>query len=124
MSIGQRLILSGILSFLTIVSGIWISCLGRPYNTVLFTIHKLIALAAVIFTVVLIVQLLKNIDIDAVLLLLLIVAVLSIIALFASGALLSIGKAPHILLRTIHAVSSISAVVTPVIALYLLMSKK
>lgn len=50
--------------FLTIGSGIWLSNSGKPYNTVIFTIHKLIALTAVVFTVILIVNLFRNVEIE------------------------------------------------------------
>jgi hypothetical protein len=40
----------GIIFLLTLVFGIWLSNSGKPYNGILFNIHKLIALGAVIAT--------------------------------------------------------------------------
>jgi hypothetical protein len=41
-------ITAGLLLLATIPSGIWLSRKGKPYNTGIFTIHKLIAVAAVV----------------------------------------------------------------------------
>lgn len=120
MNIGHRILLPAILSFLMIFSGIWVGLSGRPYNAVIFTVHKLTALAAVVFTAILIIQSLKTIGIKIVPFTLLVIAVLSVISLFVSGALLSIGKAPYVLLRLTHIILSISSVTTVVIIIYLL----
>ncbi len=42
--------LPGIGFLLTLISGFGVSSAGKPYNGILFNIHKLIALAAVILT--------------------------------------------------------------------------
>ena len=41
-------LLPGIAFLLTTGTGIWLSQLGKPLNGVLFTVHKLVAVAAVI----------------------------------------------------------------------------
>ena len=41
-----KLIIAGLLFVFTLLSGVWVSHSGKPINTVIFTIHKLIALAA------------------------------------------------------------------------------
>ena len=42
----------GGLFILTLVFGFWVSRLGKPYNGVLFNVHKLIALGALVVTAI------------------------------------------------------------------------
>jgi len=109
MSIINKVIGSGLLFFLTIGTGVWLSSFGKPYNNAIFTVHKLIALAAVVFTAY---SLFKNIDISSLTVALIIIAGVSVLALFISGALLSIGNEPYILLRIIHVIATLLAVTT------------
>jgi len=103
--------------------GFWLSNSGRPYNNILFTVHKLIALAAVIFIVSLFYGLLKNMDIQSIIIILIAIAALSIIALFVTGALLSIESAQYVLLNTVHIMATILTVLTTTISLYLILNK-
>ncbi len=48
-TVDPRIIVTGVLFGLTLAFGVWLSQAGKPYNPVLFNIHKLTALAAVIF---------------------------------------------------------------------------
>ena len=124
MSIVQKIIGSGLLFLLTIGAGVWLSYSGKPYNTLFFTIHKLIALVAVIFTAILIFNLFKNMEIKSFLISLIIVAGLSIVALFISGAFLSIGNVPYVLVKTIHIIAIFLALASTITVLYLLISRK
>lgn len=109
----SRFVISGIVFILTLAFGFWLSRSGRPYNGLLFNFHKLIALAAVIVTVVQFVGILKSTDLSALAIALLALVALCTVGLFVSGALMSTGKLDHALLHTIHRV----AVVVLVIAL-------
>ena len=40
-----------ILFFISVCFGFWVSKLGKPYNGVLFNIHKLVALSGVVLTI-------------------------------------------------------------------------
>jgi hypothetical protein len=48
----SRFIIPGSVFLLTLVSGVWLSCSGKPLNTGIFTVHKLIALGAVVATAI------------------------------------------------------------------------
>lgn len=120
MSVTQKLIAAAIFVALTVGSGIWLSALSKPYNPALFNVHKIIALAGVIFTVLTFVALLKQADATFVLILMLIICALCIIVLFASGILLSAGKFSYPLLKTIHAISPIIGIGTGGIAIWML----
>jgi len=121
MSIVSKIIGTGLLFLFTIVTGIWLSNSGKPLNTLIFNIHKLIALGSVIFTVILIRNLLKDIEIKTVVLTLIIVTGLFVLTLFISGALLSLGKPVNNIILTIHGVTPILTVVTTAMTIYLIL---
>lgn len=47
-----RVIGAGFFYLFIFVSGFWLSRSGKPYNGIVFNIHKLIALVAVVFLVI------------------------------------------------------------------------
>lgn len=105
---------------LTIVFGFWLSKLGKPYRGALFTIHKLLALGAVVAAGVQMFRNLERTGTQVTLIILLVVAVVCVIALFASGALMSQDKLDYNLLRTIHRLAPIAFIVAIVLFLNLL----
>lgn len=124
MSIVSKIIGTGLLFLLTIVTGIWLSNSGKPLNTLIFTIHKFTALGAVVFIAIVIRNLLKDVEINNVMLTLIIVTGLSVLVLFVSGALLSLGKPVNNIILTIHSITPILTVITTAMTIYLLVSRK
>ena len=61
----QQIYHPGIVLLLTLASGIWLSNSGKPLNTAIFTLHKLIALGVVILTAIQFFNLLKNSEVQA-----------------------------------------------------------
>lgn len=107
MIIEQKILVPGVLFLLTIVTGLFISKAGKPYNNTIFSIHKLISLAAILTSAIIIFNLLKITEIKILIIILVILVVLSVLALFITGALLSIGKASYNVVKTVHSVTSI-----------------
>lgn len=101
----------GGLFILTLAFGFWLSHLGKPYNGILFNIHKLIALGAVVVMAIQMVKLLRGMETQALVIVLLVVAALCVISLFVSGALMSAGKLEYNLMLTIHRVAPFVLVV-------------
>lgn len=101
------LYLSGSLFLFTLIFGFWLSKVGKPYHGVLFNTHKLLALGAVIATVILVFRIFKSVDPVALVLILLGIAALCVGALFASGALMSAEKLDYLLMRRIHRITPI-----------------
>jgi hypothetical protein len=99
----SKFITPGILFALTLAFGFWLTHAGKPYNGLLFNAHKLIALGCVVFFGI---QFSKTIHApDGLLIALLAVSALCVIALFASGALMSAGKLDYALMLTIHRIA-------------------
>ena len=101
----------GFLLLLTLAFGVWLSLSGKPYNGILFNVHKLIALAAVVVTVILFYQLLKGTTLPVFTIVLFIVAGLCVVALFFTGAMMSAGKLDYGMMLTIHRVALVLIVV-------------
>lgn len=109
----------GIVFVLTLASGFWLSNTGKPLNTALFTVHKLIALGAVVATGVQLFGALRGAQLQALVVALLVVAGLSVVVLFATGALMSLNNANYSLLHTVHRVAPVLFVIALVLAVYL-----
>jgi hypothetical protein len=103
----SKFMFPGIAFILTLAFGFRLSHVGKPYNSLLFNVHKLIALGAVVATIVQLTKLLKNVDLLALIIVLLVVAALCVIALFASGALMSIGKVDYTLMLAVHRIAPV-----------------
>jgi hypothetical protein len=113
--------LNPILSFLlTIVLGFLLSRRGQPYHGLLFNVHKLVALAAVILSFMAIYQLIKVLDISTLIMILLAILGLGVIALFVSGALMSAGKGEYQVMKLIHNISPFILVIAAGCIVYLL----
>jgi hypothetical protein len=106
-SVGSKFVVPGVVFLLTLASGVWLGLNGKPFNGVLFNLHKLIALGGVILAGMQIVRALRAVDAGTLLIALVIVAGLCILALFASGALISAGVWKYTLLRGVHTTASI-----------------
>lgn len=117
--LASKIILPGLLFLFTLGSGFWLSHSGKPLNSVIFTIHKLIALATVVFTVSLIYGLLKTIDPKIAVLTLMVVSGLLVVALFVTGALLSTGKPANNLVLTTHKIAPYLAAIATAATIYL-----
>ena len=114
----------GIVFLLTLVFGVWLSHSGKPYNGVLFNIHKLIALGAVILAAVQLFKMLQDTGIQVVPILLIVVIVACAIALFATGALMSMEKLNYNVMLTIHRIAPILAVIAMAVTIYLFAGRK
>ena len=110
----------GIALILTLAFGFWLSSTGRPYNGILFNVHKLIALGAVILTGIQIAKLLKTADSLALIITLLVVAAICVIALFATGAMMSIGTVAYNIVLTIHRIAPMVLVIALALTIWLL----
>jgi len=119
-----RMAVTGILLLSTIVSGIIVSALGRPLNTLVFTIHKLLALASFVLVVIVVYALQRNYKIGGPVVFLIIITGLLLLALFLSGAFLSFEKPAHAVWLAIHRVAPLLTVVSAALAVYLQLRTK
>ncbi|MDL1910475.1 hypothetical protein FBQ81_07245 [Chloroflexi bacterium CFX6] len=123
METSSKFIVPGILFLLTLVFDFWLSRLGKPYNALVFNVHKLIALGAVIFAVLQAYNLLKGAGVQSVVVALVAVCIVCVISLFTTGAFMSIGNLPHAPLLTIHKIALTVLPLAAVSTIYFLIGK-
>lgn len=122
----EKIIIIGVLSLITITIGFILHNLGRPLNTLIFTIHKLSAVAIIILLGMVIFNSFKISGIDLLILLISTLIILSLAALLVSGALLSINKFSNIIptLLIIHNIAMGILVVSTIVFVYFLLKLK
>ena len=120
MGFAVKVLTPGVLFILTLAFGVWLSRSGKPYHTLIFNIHKLIALAAVIVAAIRAFNALKIVEAQPILIALLILLGLCAVALFVTGALMSANKPAHDRLLTTHQIALLLAVIAAIGTLYLL----
>ena len=99
-----------ILFIITVIAGIVLSLLGRPLNTTLFNVHKLIGIGMVILSVIAFVRLFKLESLpEGPVKLLVVIAIISLVALIATGGLLSFDKFSGKFIVILHAISTVVA---------------
>jgi hypothetical protein len=116
----SKFVLPIVLFVLTVAAGFWVSKTGKPYNTGIFTLHKLLALAAVVLAALSIAGLLKIAHPQNLIILLIVIAGLSVVALFATGALMSIQKTLNGVWLLIHRIAPFTLAGSAVSAILLL----
>ncbi|MCL5997536.1 MAG: hypothetical protein M1546_15990 [Chloroflexi bacterium] len=117
----SRLIVTGLLFVLTLISGVWVRHSGRRIKVAIFTIHKLIALLTVITIAVTIYHLHQAVEIGpTVEFSAIAVTGLLFLVLFISGAWLSPGKLKNKAALTIHKVTPLLAVISTATTIFLL----
>jgi hypothetical protein len=120
MEIVMQFLPAGVLYLLTLAFGLWLGHIGRPYNGILFNFHKLVALGGVVLTVIQVIKVLKTPDTPTLIIGLIVVAGLCVVALFATGAFLSIGKPDIAIIKPIHQAALVLLPVSMGVTVYLL----
>ncbi|HRW35674.1 MAG TPA: hypothetical protein P5107_11540 [Thermotogota bacterium] len=99
-----------ILFVTTVIAGIVLSHLGRPLNTALFSIHKLIGIGMVVLSVIAFVRLFKLETLpEGPVKIFVIIAAVSLIALIATGGLLSFDRFSGKFIVILHTISTVIA---------------
>jgi len=99
-----------VLFIITVIAGIVLSLLGRPLNSALFNVHKLIGIGMVVLSVIAFVRLFKLETLpEGPVKLLVIIAVISLVGLIATGGLLSFDKFSGKFIVILHSISTVIA---------------
>ncbi len=112
MSIELKGILTGVLLLFSIGFGIWLSRKGRPLSAGILSLHKLTALGVIVFTVLAAVSLFKSADLPSAVRPLVIAFGVAVVALFVTGAALSIRKELNARVRTVHTILTALAAIS------------
>jgi hypothetical protein len=117
-----RFVGAGLFFLLILLSGYWLSRSGKPYGTLVFTIHKLVAVAAVVLLGVTVRRMHQAVALGTIDLLATIVTGLFFLGTIVTGSLLSIplDKAMPAIEHTLHRVTPYLTVLSTAATLYLL----
>jgi hypothetical protein len=122
MNITQVRVAGVVLSFILIIlSGIWLSHLGKPYNTGVFAVHKLVGVAVGILLGVMVYQAHKATPLVPVQIAAIAITVLAFIGTVAPGALLSIDLEAPAFVQKLHQFLPVLTVLSTAGTLYLLL---
>lgn len=105
---------------IVLLSGFWLSRSGKPFGGVIFNIHKLVSLAGVALFVFTMYRTDGVAELSAVGLVAGLVTSVSLLALIATGGLLSTGKRMPALIQKLHHTIPYLALVSTAVTLYLL----
>lgn len=120
----KKFILVGVFLVFVVLTGLWLSRTGKPFNVILLTIHKLISLAGVVFLAVTLYRLNQTGAFTSLQLVLSGATILLFIALIVTGGLLSTAKVwPGVVLK-IHQIVPTLVILSTAANLYLLYGKK
>jgi hypothetical protein len=106
------------------LSGFWLSRSGKPYNAIAFNLHKLIAVAAVVFFVITLLRINRVAALNTSELIAGILSSLFFLVLIITGALLSINKPMPAMISKLHHLIPYLALFTTALTLYLLLIRK
>ena len=120
----SKFVAPGILLLLTLLFGLGLSLSGKPYNGILFNIHKLVALGVVIVTSIQVYLVNKNLHPQAIVTALVIAACIGVVLLFVTGALMSAGKLSFQVMLAIHRVALFLTTFTVAGMVYFLIGRK
>ena len=117
--INSTFIIPVVLFLVTLGFGFWVSKGGRPYHSILFNIHKLVALAGVVLTVMRIRSGFLPGPLSGWIIATLAAIVLGVITLFATGAIMSIREDEPGLALWFHRVGPVIIVICLLFMYYL-----
>ena len=120
MGVLSDFLIPGIIFMLTLAFGFWLSIKGKPYNGALFNVHKLLALGAVIAAGIQVAQMLRSVGMQTLVVILWIVVGLSVVALFTSGAVMSMEKLDYSVMRATHRIAPVVLILAAVWAVFLM----
>ncbi|MBC7251890.1 MAG: hypothetical protein H5T62_16625 [Anaerolineae bacterium] len=123
MSITLGIVVAGLCFLAIFLSGIRLSRSGKPYGTLILTIHKLLSLAALVLLLIAIYQKKQAVALSAVELIGGVVTGLFFIGCIISGGLLSTGKPMPTAILRLHQMTSPLSMLSTAVTLYLLLGR-
>ncbi len=120
-AIVSRMIGAGLFFLLIFLSGFWLSRSGKPYPVIVFTVHKLLAIGAVIFLVVIVNQAHRAAPLQTIQVLGAAITALFLIATIVTGGLVSLEKPMPAFLLRLHQINPYMSVVSTGVLLYLVL---
>lgn len=116
----QALYLPGLIFLVTIGFGFWVKARGRPYNKLLFNIHKLVALAGVLLSILRLKAYFSLNDLYGWMTPVLATVIISVVMLFTTGGVMSIKEDESRIALLLHRASPVIIVLCLIGAYFLI----
>jgi hypothetical protein len=123
-SSASKLLWSAGLFLLTLSSGFWLSQSGKPYSSLIFNLHKMIAVVTVGYVLINSIKTFRFGDISTGLLMALILSAFLLLVLVATGGMLILEVELDGLPLKVHQITPLLAVASSLAALYLMLPIK
>jgi heme A synthase len=120
----SKLIIAGVSFLLILLSGFWLSGTGRPLNSILLTVHKLISVAAVVYLIVNVIKVHRATPLNPFEIGLSLASLLFFLVMVATGGLLSTSKTMPVFVLKIHQIMPYMVIMATSITLYQLLIRK
>jgi hypothetical protein len=113
-----KFIIAGILFLITAASGIWLKLTGSPYSGFLVTAHKLVSLAAVVFTVMAVYHLQKSSEFNTIQWFLIGMTAIFLLVALISGGLLTVENISIKIPLLLHRITSVLSLLCGIVMVY------
>jgi hypothetical protein len=120
----NKFIIAGVLFVLIILSGFWLSRTGRPLNTAILTVHKLLALGAGVYLAITIYRLHQAAPLGPLEMAVSLVTLAFFLALIATGGMLSAAKTVPALVQRAHQVIPFMVILSSAASMYLVLVRR
>ena len=120
MQIDKRILAITILYIVKFIFGFWLFRTGKPYNTIILTIHKLVSLATLGYIVFIANRVRLGVGLTAVDIFAVVVTIVLFLISIATGGVLSIDKPANTVVSVMHKVVPFLSVLSTAATLYLL----
>jgi hypothetical protein len=117
----SKILITGAFFVFILASGFWLSRLGRPINTIVLTIHKLISVAAVVYLVVNVYRINRVTPLTTLEIVASAAVILLFLVMIATGGLLSVEKQMPAYVHTIHQFTPYLVILSTSATLFLLL---
>lgn len=118
-----RVVGAGLFFLFVFLSGIWLSRSGKPHNSIILTIHKLISLAAAVYLVIIIYQTNQVATLSTIESTAGVLTGLLFLGTGVSGGVLSTGKPMPAAILRMHQTTPLLTVFSTAVTLYLLLGR-
>lgn len=119
-----RVVGTGLFFLLIFLFGFWLNRTGKPYSAILFNIHKLLGLGALVFLAITIYQINQAATLNAIELTACLATGLFFLSTIVSGGLVSIDKPMPVPISIMHKLFPYLTVLSTAVTLYLVLGRK
>ncbi len=122
-TISTKLIASAVFFVLIFLTGFWLNRTGKPYNPILFNVHKFIVLGLVAYLVVTVVQVSRAAPLASLQIAAIAIAAIAFVATIVTGGLANLDQGIAAVARQIHQFGPYVTLLASGASLYLLFAR-